>query len=239
MKVINVNPFGAWIIRSGADLSLWQERFPDAETFKAPPPYPYAIRPNPMDAHDKPRSFIIESYADVKNLMLELERPPQEASYVLGFMFGKTGMELNSHRHVLLLRKRYPARQNNQLNGIGGHLNPGEEPHAGMVREFREETGIETTREDWTHYLTITQPGVWKMDVFCGAMDIKELRHAEANFKSSEPLSVNDVFFLLGGHSQYRLVEHVMWMMIRAIEIMRTRSSSVQYIRATQGEAPV
>lgn len=54
--------------------------------------------------------------------------------YVVGFA-------LDSYGRVALIRKNRPEWQAGLLNGIGGHIEPGETPDAAMVREFEEETG--------------------------------------------------------------------------------------------------
>jgi 8-oxo-dGTP diphosphatase len=61
--------------------------------------------------------------------------------YVAGFMFWKG--------EVALVRKNRPAWQAGKLNGIGGHVEADESPIAAIVREFREETGVETTEAQW------------------------------------------------------------------------------------------
>lgn len=81
-------------------------------------------------------------------------RPQQ----VLGFMFSP------SHNNVVLILKNKPSYLANQLNGVGGKVEPGETPLEAMVREFKEETGVETRAEDWTEYMTFR----WKEhDVVC------------------------------------------------------------------------
>lgn len=65
-------------------------------------------------------------------------------SYVVGFMFS------NDRQFVALIRKNRPEWQAGKLNGIGGKIEDGEIPRGAMVREFREETGLETRWEDWT-----------------------------------------------------------------------------------------
>lgn len=63
--------------------------------------------------------------------------------YVVGFAFDERG------DHVLLIEKRRPEWQSGRLNGIGGHVEEGENGHEAMVREFEEETGLETTESEW------------------------------------------------------------------------------------------
>ena len=63
--------------------------------------------------------------------------------YVVGFMFSP------DKQFVALIRKNRPEWQAGKLNGIGGKIEVGEFPRGAMVREFREETGVETTEEEW------------------------------------------------------------------------------------------
>lgn len=68
--------------------------------------------------------------------------------YVAGFAFDTKG-------RVALIEKKRPTWQRGKRNGIGGHIEEGETPLQAMVREFREETGRETTEESWRHFVTL------------------------------------------------------------------------------------
>ncbi len=59
--------------------------------------------------------------------------------YVAGFMF-------DGDRVALVVKNR-PEWQKGKMNGIGGHIEPGETPEQAMTREFKEETGY-----DWLVY---------------------------------------------------------------------------------------
>ncbi len=59
--------------------------------------------------------------------------------YCLGFAFN------SDHSRVVLIRKRRPLWQAGKLNGVGGHVEPGEPEINAMAREFREETGVHAT----------------------------------------------------------------------------------------------
>lgn len=63
--------------------------------------------------------------------------------YTAGFLF--------HNGHVLLVQKTRPKWQAGLLNAIGGKLDDGEQPLVGMIREFKEETGINT---DFSHFAT-------------------------------------------------------------------------------------
>ena len=69
--------------------------------------------------------------------------------YVIGFLFSGSGEKF------LLIRKDHPEWQAGALNGIGGKIEPGETPIESMIREFKEETGQDTTIEEWKDVLTL------------------------------------------------------------------------------------
>lgn len=80
--------------------------------------------------------------------------------YVLGFAFRH-----DDSKSVLLIRKDHPSWQAGKLNGIGGHIEPGESAMGAMVREFKEEAGVEIPHEKWTMFGYI-QGTSWKVHLF-------------------------------------------------------------------------
>ena len=67
--------------------------------------------------------------------------------YVAGFHFNK------EHSSVILIRKTHPKWQAGLLNGVGGHVEPSDKSTTdAMVREFLEETGIETPHYCWKQF---------------------------------------------------------------------------------------
>lgn len=78
---------------------------------------------------------------------------------------------------VALIKKNRPAWQAGKLNGIGGHVEEGETSLETMVREFREETGVETDPASWDFFLTLTDPsGSFAVDFFWSVGDLSKLR---------------------------------------------------------------
>lgn len=69
--------------------------------------------------------------------------------YVVGFMMDKG--------KVLLIRKKRPEWQRGFLNGVGGQVEIGETVWQAMVREFKEETGLETFESDWNRFVVLTE----------------------------------------------------------------------------------
>ncbi len=63
-------------------------------------------------------------------------------SYVCGFLFAHASGSPQGAPDVLLIRKNRPRWQAGMLNGVGGHVEPGETPAEAMRREFLEEAGV-------------------------------------------------------------------------------------------------
>lgn len=57
--------------------------------------------------------------------------------WVVGFLFDL------ERKSVLLIQKNRPVWQSGLLNGVGGHVKEYESPIHAMIREFKEETGVE------------------------------------------------------------------------------------------------
>ena len=87
--------------------------------------------------------------------------------YVVGFLF-------DVHKaQVLLIEKQRPAWQHGRLNGIGGHIEPGETPLAAMRREFKEEAGLDIA--DWELAVVMTGK-MWKVYFFSASGDVFRAR---------------------------------------------------------------
>lgn len=88
-------------------------------------------------------------------------------SYCLGFAFDIPQPQPNVYTYgarVALIRKIKPAWQAEHLNGIGGMIEEFDRVAGhgasrvglnAMVREFEEETGLETKISDWTYFHTM------------------------------------------------------------------------------------
>lgn len=70
--------------------------------------------------------------------------------YVVGFCFDE------AFDNVLLIRKNRPDWQKGYLNGIGGKIEDFDEyqfqPTSAMIREFKEETAVDSSIDDWFFY---------------------------------------------------------------------------------------
>lgn len=118
--------------------------------------------------------------------------------YVVGLMFDPTAS------FVVLVRKARPAWQAGRLNGVGGKVEPGENPFGAMVREFEEETGLR--HEAWGP-LAVLQGGAlpdrdaYQVDFFqCRCRGFRAVRTVE-----DEPIEVHAVAALPRGELVYNL----------------------------------
>ena len=71
--------------------------------------------------------------------------------FVVGLMLSSDGNEV-----VLIHKEHGPPCVVGFWNGVGGHVEPGEDPVDAMCREFKEETGYVTGRLQWHHFITLT-----------------------------------------------------------------------------------
>lgn len=81
-------------------------------------------------------------------------------TYVCGF--------LHVGDEVLLIQKKRPDWQAGLLNGVGGHVEEGESVQQAMVREFREETGVDRPWW-WSNFFAIIRgnPHIPSQDWCC------------------------------------------------------------------------
>lgn len=113
--------------------------------------------------------------------------PKVAVRYVLGFAFD------NGQNHVLLIHKNRPAWQARKLNGIGGKVEEGETPDQAMVREFQEETGIDTKEAGWRYVgrryrkaLRDDQPGSFELHIYSSWLPLEELKLASKRSQTDE-----------------------------------------------------
>ena len=105
--------------------------------------------------------------------------------YVCGFMFNE------DRSRVLLIKKMKPAWQRGRINGVGGKIEPGETPEQAMVREFKEEVGIQ--HEDWERFVTLRNDDVaYRLDFFRTVGPLGEARKMEE--EAPVVLAINELY---------------------------------------------
>jgi ADP-ribose pyrophosphatase YjhB (NUDIX family) len=69
------------------------------------------------------------------------------------------GLYYTAEGFHLLIQKNKPGHwQHGRHNLLGGHVEPQERPEMAMVREFKEEAGLNTTTGQWKHALVLSGP---------------------------------------------------------------------------------
>jgi 8-oxo-dGTP diphosphatase len=83
----------------------------------------------------------------------------------------------NKYKYLLIHKKKQDSFGYDKLNGVGGHIEKGEEPYESALREIFEETGIEIGNLELTAILFVdldSNPGiqvfVFKADFICGKL---------------------------------------------------------------------
>jgi 8-oxo-dGTP diphosphatase len=127
--------------------------------------------------------------------------------YVLGFLFDK------KKQQVILIKKTEPNWQKNLLNGIGGKIEPNETPVDAMVREFKEETDIITSYQDWKYYAQLTSNhfNVWVFKAFIDTPAPKFVTEEEPIIVSVKPSFTAAI-------SQHRYVSNIPWLVEMALD---------------------
>lgn len=142
-------------------------------------------------------------------------------SYVLGLAFDNEG------NNVVLIKKNRPAFQAGLLNGVGGKVEPdefGSHPSRAMVREFREETAVQTEAAEWKQ-IAVLNGEDYRIHVFT-AFDSWIYDHAMTNTDESiikipvseikeKPLSSSDPI---------RFMDHVEWLVKLALVTRNTNT---------------
>lgn len=128
--------------------------------------------------------------------------------YTAGFMFDRNLKE------VALVRKLRPKWQAGKLNAIGGKLEQDEEIFDCMVREFEEETGFLTTRDQWKHFAVMTghdAGSFFQVHFFVTLGDLSKLKTVEE--EEILIVKVEDIFPL-----REDVVENLPWLVALAID---------------------
>ncbi len=118
--------------------------------------------------------------------------------YCLGFMFNE------KHTDVLLINKERPEWQKGLINGIGGKLEEGENSISAMVREFREETGIDSNESDWRYVVTMYRYD-WEVDVYTTTSDMI--------FYAQDKTDESTVVLPLGELDGFPLISNLYWLL--------------------------
>lgn len=126
--------------------------------------------------------------------------------YVVGFAFWRNSV-------LLLLKKKGPSYVVGKLNGVGGKIDGDETIIAAMVREFSEETGVDTWPSAWEHVATMygnaNEGNDYELNILYNYLpditDFSAIKNPEA---TGEELS----WIPLDKFEEYATVENLRWL---------------------------
>ena len=133
-------------------------------------------------------------------------------AYVAGFAFS------SNKRHVVLITKNRPEWQAGNLNGVGGHIEENEMPIDAMVREYLEETGVQSASSDWKRFAVLCGPHF--LLYFYAAFDDALVNNIET--LTDEYVDVYSIETVLQQLNPYRrLIPNLTWLLPLAIDSQR------------------
>lgn len=137
---------------------------------------------------------------------------PEGKEMVLGFVFDAP------LEWVALIRKQRPDWQKGKWNGIGGRVQPGEDPLTAMVREFEEEAGLNIPEPYWTR--TVVMDGRmhgWRVHVFTTNSHYAH----DVQTKTDEVVAM---FKLSSLHQFDGIISNLSWLIPLQLEVWRSEA---------------
>lgn len=116
--------------------------------------------------------------------------------YVLGFII------CEDEDFVLLMRKKRPNWQRGKFNGVGGKIEDDEGPTGAMIREGREEIGIEPT---WRYAGQVYETDIFQLNIFETRMPLGEMTSIRA--QEDEPVEI----FPIKQLPEITTIENISW----------------------------
>ena len=137
----------------------------------------------------------------------------QRKRFCVGYMFSP---DLSK---VVMVRKNRPGWQAGKLNGPGGKLNPGESAYNAMVREFREETGVESSSAGWKPIcrLEFSEAVVWFFYCISSTYSL-------SSTQTDEKIEITDIAQLMATFDS--IIPNTCWIIQMALSKMRGERAS-------------
>lgn len=148
--------------------------------------------------------------------------------YSMGFMFAPAApapglvkpppLATQPLEVLLIMKPDADDWQHGRLNGVGGRLQNGESPIEAMIREFHEETGVDTTLDDWLPVCRLEKEGEWTLWVFTSVMlKVFEGYTSDEGVVAQHPA---DLAFL---HTMHEVLDPTAaWLLLASLDIIQT-----------------
>lgn len=138
---------------------------------------------------------------------------------VVGFMFNR------DKSFVVLIEKKRPAWQAGKLNGVGGKIELGESPIQAMVREFHEEIGFLTIKDDWIPFGILKDDRSYIVHLF---WSVKSLERMSWESPTDEPVWIVSVEKLIA--RKFATINNLPWLVSIALDSMDDNHPEFVYI---------
>jgi|SRR5580765_472806 len=141
--------------------------------------------------------------------------------YVLGFLI--------DNGYVVLIRKKRPSWQFGKLNGVGGHIELGEDEYEAMEREFLEETGFSTHDIPWKKFCVMSnEKEGWEVSCFWATGVL-----TRCQTKTDEEVEIHEISEFMRPYSSRIGIENLGWLlsMIESQKQDQVEFYKVEYIR--------
>lgn len=149
--------------------------------------------------------------AGISSLASELKRYSDDRThYVAGFLFN------TARDTVVLVQKRKPEWQAGKFNGVGGKVEPGENGHQAMRREFQEEAGVDVP--SWRSFCRLRGLN-FEVEFFVAFGDTSKVRTVETEEIVAVPMSVL---------SHTPLIPNLRWLIPLALDKDNVRADAVE-----------
>lgn len=126
--------------------------------------------------------------------------------YVAGFLFDE------EFEKVALIKKNRPEWQAGFFNGIGGKIELDENPRAAMIREFKEEAGMDI--EMWESF-AVLRADDWIVYMYWANGDLSKLQSL-----TDEPVSVWEIHEL----TELNVIPNLRWLVPMAIDMAKNKT---------------
>ena len=140
--------------------------------------------------------------------------------FVLGFMFDP------DFNRVALIQKNRPSFMKGKLNGIGGRIEENESEKEAMIREFKEETGVDTIGFDWKWFALMKGINDDGTKFYCSCFatignlnNLKSITDENINI-----VSVDSEYLRIHG------INNLPWMVYLAIDHLKDGRPNMAYI---------
>jgi 8-oxo-dGTP diphosphatase len=139
--------------------------------------------------------------------------------YVMGFLFSE------DLENVVLITKDHPDWMKGKRNGVGGKIQPGEEPLHAMIREFGEEAGLYINK--WVEFALLRGHG-FQVQIYHAVEPLKVIQAART--MTNEKIAVVKLVEFgtpdVPGSAEPNYLANLKWLILMSLSILNKKESA-------------